>query len=324
MKRLLLILVALLLALCSCDVSMDTPNNDASSSTSTPSSTNGTDHSHVFTDEVVAPLCVNKGYTLHKCACGYEYADDFTNPIGSHTFERGICTACEELDYAQIVNIVSTESIKANVSVTAVYQNKYYNIYTDVGMSNGSGVIFKYSNNEYYLLTNNHVVYNKELSAKSNTTRFYVTDYLGTQIQATLVENSALAEYDLAILKFSSTESYTILQLGNENPELGELVIALGQPEGQSNTITLGRVKDYGRVTITDADTTECNVSFDSLKHDAYINNGSSGGALLDASFRIIGVNFAGATDQDGKSLGSFAIPVEKIYEYFDKIGFQY
>ena len=43
-------------------------------------------HTHVFTDTVVPPTCTEKGYTIHKCDCGYEYKDNFVAE-GAHQFE---------------------------------------------------------------------------------------------------------------------------------------------------------------------------------------------------------------------------------------------
>lgn len=280
-------------------------------------------HTHSFTDTIVAPACIEKGYTKHACACGYYYLDTFTSAVGSHTFESGVCTACQEIDYAELINIISTQTIKANVTVQAKYSNRaFMGVESIVGISNGSGVIIKHTDGEYYVLTNNHVVYSESLEESTSYTNYYVVDYIGTEYQATLV--ARLSAYDLAIVKFSSEESYTVLSPEQGNSEQGDLVISLGQPEGQSNTITLGNTVGYTRVTLRDTKTSESNVQFSVLEHDAYINSGSSGGALLDANLNIIGINYAGALDDDGNSVASYAIPVEKIYEFFDKVGFAY
>ena len=326
-KRILLVVLAfLMLVMSSCTLFDGLTDEESSSSSRTQSASTSGDikHEHSFTKTVVPTVCNQKGYTRNICACGYEYIDDFINPTSDHTFERGICFTCGEISFADILNLVSTEAMKANVAVEAVYSNKAYAFSVEVGKSNGSGVIIDYSNGEYYFLTNNHVVYHKEFAEKSNQTKYYVTDYSGKQYQATLVLESARADYDLALLKFSSEEKYTVLDLEEGNREIGDMVVSLGQPQGQPNTITVGKITNYGRVTITGSDVTECNVSFDTLHHNAYINNGSSGGALLDKELNVIAVNYAGAIKDDGTSEGSYAIPVEKIYEYFELIGFEY
>jgi S1-C subfamily serine protease len=314
MKKILAIVLALCtLALSSCTLFEKTEKGGSSTvSSSTQSSTEGTGHQHEFTEEIVPPVCENRGYTRHTCLCGYEFIDNFINEEGTHTFERGICTVCGEFDYAEIVNLVSTEAMKANVSVTTKYINKGFGFEVTVGLSHGSGVIIDYKNGEYYFLTNNHVVFSKEMSAESEGRRFFVTDYSGNEFQATLIENSALPEYDLALLKFSSDKQYTVLDVAEKDAERGEVAVSLGQPQGQPNTVTMGEVINYGRVTITDSDVTECNVSFDTLHHDAYINNGSSGGPLLNTDLNVIGVNYAVSKSTEFAA----AIPAEKVIEF--------
>lgn len=280
-------------------------------------------HTHDFMEITVAPGCVDEGYTKHLCECGYYFLDTFTSAVGKHTFESGVCTVCDEIDYAELINIISTNTIKANVTVQAKYSNRAFGGFESVvGISNGSGAIIKHTENEYYVLTNNHVVYSESLEESTTYTSYLVVDYIGNEYQASLV--ARLASYDLAIVKFTSQEVYTVLSLEGGNGEADDLVISLGQPEGQSNTITLGNIVGYTRVSLKDTATSESNVQFNVLHHDAYINSGSSGGALLDASLNIIGINYAGALDEDGNNVGSYAIPVEKVYEFFQKVNFVY
>lgn len=280
-------------------------------------------HEHEFVDEIVAPGCVDKGYTKHACECGYYFLDTFTAAIGEHDFESGVCNICDEIDYAELINIISTNVIKANVTVQAKYSNRAFGGFESViGVSSGSGVIIKHTANEYYVLTNNHVVYSESLEESTSYTSYLVIDYIGTEYQSTLV--ARLASYDLAIVKFSSQEAYTVLSLEAVNSEQDDLVISLGQPEGQSNTITLGNTVGYTKVSLRDTKASESNVQFNVLQHDAYINSGSSGGALLDARLNIIGINYAGALDDDGKTVASYAIPVEKVYEFFQRVNFVY
>lgn len=279
-------------------------------------------HSHTFTSVVTEPVCVSRGYTTHTCECGYYFVDTFVEGTIEHSFENGICTVCDEVDYPELINIVSTYAIKANMTVKTKYHNRSFGMQVDVGHTTGSGVIIDYVDGDYYLLTNNHVVYSKQLDDISSYSSYYVYDYLGNEYQATLV--AAKAKYDLAIVKFSSEQSYTVLPLEHVNSQKGDLVISLGQPEGQSNTITLGNVQGYGGVSLEGSHSSESNVTFEVLKHDAYINSGSSGGALLDARLNVIGINYAGALDDDGTYLASFTIPVEKVYDFFSEVGFNY
>ena len=180
-KRILLVVLAfLMLAMSSCTL-FDGLIDDESSSGSSATSSSTSDeikHEHSFTKTVVPSICDQKGYTRNICACGYEYIDDFINPTAAHTFVRGICSTCGEISFADILNLVSTEAMKANVAVEAVYSNKGYAFSVEMGKSNGSGVIIDYSNGEYYFLTNNHVVYHKELADKSNQIKVSTAEHL--------------------------------------------------------------------------------------------------------------------------------------------------
>lgn len=299
------------------------PDSESDTSDESEAQTEEITHTHIFTSEITPPACVDRGYTTHTCDCGYSYIDTFVDSVGEHTFEQGICTRCEEIDYPDLINIISTQTIKANVTVRAEYSNKSFGSLAQVvGIMNGSGAIIKKSATSYYVITNNHVVYNADLEPRTQYTNFYVIDYLGNEYRADCVAN--MAEYDLAIVKFTSVEQYTILSLEAGNSVEGDFVVSLGQPEGQSNTITLGNVVDYCKITLKDTDPTESDVTFDVLSHDAYINSGSSGGALLDSHLNIIGINYAGTIDQQGNNLASYAIPVEKVYEFFELVGFEY
>ncbi len=340
MKKLCILILCIVLAmsLSSCKLPFGT-SSETQSHSSTPEYSSSSQsqesesqesesvHVHEFESQRVFPICTTDGYTRHTCECGYEYIDSFVPSTASHEFVRGVCVNCDEIDYPDLINIISTETIKANVTVRTEYVNKGFGFASQVvGVSRGSGVIIKsvetQTGIEYYVVSNNHVVYNEEMEKKTSYTNFYIVDYQGVEYTAECIAN--LSEYDLSIIKFKSQESYTVLELEAVNSEKGDLVVSLGQPEGQSNTITLGNVVAYGRVTLSDTKASESNVKFEVLNHDAYINNGSSGGALLDAKLRVIGINYAGAISDTGENLASYAIPVERVYEFFEKVGFDY
>ena len=92
-------------------------------------------------------------------------------------------------------------------------------------------------------------------------------------------------------------------------------VISLGAPKSQSNSITYGKILNYRKISLKDTPASRSNVTFDVIHHDAMINNGSSGGPLLNADLEVVGVNYAGASStKDG-----YAIPVDKVREFLRK-----
>ena len=92
-------------------------------------------------------------------------------------------------------------------------------------------------------------------------------------------------------------------------------MVALGTPKGQKNSIAFGEIKGKANITLSDTDKKLSNVTFDVLKHSAFIDNGSSGGALLNASCRLVGVNYASSND----GTAHYSIPIEKVREFLDK-----
>jgi S1-C subfamily serine protease len=128
--------------------------------------------------------------------------------------------------------------------------------------------------------------------------------------------------YDLAVLKFTieqteTSKSYIPLALATSNLSINDKVIALGQPKGQKNTITLGNINGFANPTITvDPNVAMSNVEFSVYRHNAPIAGGSSGGALIDYNYKIVGINYASSADSSGNYLYTFAIPIEKVKEF--------
>lgn len=222
-------------------------------------------------------------------------------------------------EYIELINEVSLETIKANVMIYTTCYNKtpIFGIPTEQATGQGSGVIFQETATEYYVLTNNHVVY---LHDGYTLRRFQVIDYLGNEYVGTLIY--ADPDYDLGVIRFSKKATVLkALEFSNENPKEQDVVISLGQPHGQSNTITLGNVLQYTKVNLQNSTPESSNVTFSVIHHNAPINSGSSGGVLLNKELKIVGINYAGSENEDGTvANNSFAIPLEKIQEFLTNI----
>lgn len=210
-----------------------------------------------------------------------------------------------QLELINLVNDISIYAIQANVEINVTVESGFFS--NDLSVSQGSGVIFHEEDNYYFVLTNEHVV-NPDESGKI---KYYVYDYLGYEYTAYLLDGSVAEEYDLAILVFEKTYELVVLSMTKHNPSINELVFSLGQPHGQPNTITAGKVLKYEQATLDD----KFFYDFQAVKHSGPIDNGSSGGALINSSMQIVGINFAGADDQSY----SLAVPVFAIFEYLDK-----
>src|SRR6476659_1530006 len=156
----------------------------------------------------------------------------------------------------------------------------------------GSAVLFADGG---YLLTNAHVV----ADAVSGTAEF--AD--GTQTSIDIVGSDPLS--DLAVVRATDGVPKGFVELGNaDDLRVGQLVVAIGNPLGLAGSVTAGVVSGLGRSLPTRAGRAG-RVIEDVIQTDAALNPGNSGGALADASGRVVGINTAVA----GVGLG-LAVPI--------------
>ncbi|MGW2833064.1 trypsin-like peptidase domain-containing protein [Streptomyces sp. NPDC001286] len=168
-----------------------------------------------------------------------------------------------------------------------------------------------------HILTNNHVVE----PAKSGG-RITVTFNSGDTAKATVVGRDS--GYDLAVVKVSGVSGLKPMPLGNsDNVQVGDPVVAIGAPFDLAGTVTSGIISAKERPITAGGDSADgTDVSYvDALQTDAPINPGNSGGPLLDSRARVIGINSAIRSADDGSDSGSgqagsiglgFAIPVNQ------------
>lgn len=166
----------------------------------------------------------------------------------------------------------------------------------------GSGVIIS---KDGYVVTNNHVV------AGARNVQIHLNN--GTALAATIVGTDPRS--DLAVLKVQATDLVPI-QIGKSTElEIGEWVIAVGNPLGFSQTLSVGVVSSLGRSLPTEgADLVGA------IQTDAAINPGNSGGALCNAGGYLVGINTAIATPSRGSVGIGFAIPVDRVRRVVDDI----
>ena len=166
----------------------------------------------------------------------------------------------------------------------------------------GSGVIVS-AGGQGYVLTNNHVI--------ANAADIQVLLYDGRIAKATLV--GADEETDLAVLKIDASNLPVIHMADRQPLRAGDVVLAIGNPLGLNQTVTMGIVSAVGRQLNSAS-------AEDFIQTDAAINLGNSGGALIDAEGNLVGIN----TLLIGKAAGAegigFAIPVATAKKVLDQI----
>lgn len=163
----------------------------------------------------------------------------------------------------------------------------------------GSGVIFTHDG---YVLTNNHVI------AGADDIRVMLYD--GRVAHARVIGTDP--DTDLAVLKIDAGNLPTI-QVDPSPPRVGDVVLAIGNPFGIGQTVTMGIVSALQRqLSLSPYE--------DFIQTDAAINSGNSGGALVNASGQLVGINTAMLNRDVGAQGIGFAIPVRTAKRVLDQI----
>ena len=223
-----------------------------------------------------------------------------------------------------VVNAVDF-TVPAEMSVNAVVhiktkstvnQNAYHDPFLDfffgspnmgrpqVQIGTGSGVIIS---QDGYISTNNHVVAGaEEVEITLNNNKTFTAKVIGTDPST-----------DLALLKVEADEQLPYLAYGNsDDVKVGQWVLAVGNPFNLTSTVTAGIVSAKGRnINIIGGGDPNKNVfpieSF--IQTDAAVNPGNSGGALVNSSGELIGINTAIASNTGSYAGYSFAVPVNIV-----------
>lgn len=207
---------------------------------------------------------------------------------------------------AHSVGIAQTEDEKNNISVyrrlgpgvvniTSVVIERDFFLHPIPREGTGSGSIIDTNG---HILTNHHVI--------RDSTKLEVTLSDGSKWPARFV--GADPDNDLAVIKIDAPkEKLTVISMGDSSKlQVGQKVLAIGNPFGLRQTLTTGIISSLGRSIRSEAGV----LIDDVIQTDAAINPGNSGGPLLDSTGKIIGINSA-IISPTGASVGiGFAIPV--------------
>ena len=233
-----------------------------------------------------------------------DYSKSLLNTSGINNIQYSSNIGSQDLTYAAkksinaVVHVKNTSIIKENDSWALQF---FYGDDSRKRVGTGSGVIIS---PDGYIITNHHVIENSsEVIITTNDNREYKAEIIGSD-EVT----------DVAVLKINSNEKFEYILFGDsENSEIGQWVLAVGNPYNLNSTVTAGIISSKSR-DLNEYD--QVNQSF--IQTDAAVNVGNSGGALVNINGELIGINTAIQSMTGGFVGYSFAIPsniVRKIFE---------
>ena len=200
-----------------------------------------------------------------------------------------------------VVHVKNTSVISDDFSYLDYFYGRNRSPQNRIGT--GSGVIVS---PDGFIITNNHVI--------EDATKIEVTTNDNIRYEAKLVGTDPYT--DIAVLKIQTKKSLPYLYFGNsDNTKIGEWVLAIGNPFNLNSTVTAGIISAKSR-DLNKLD--RRNQSF--IQTDAAVNQGNSGGALVNLNGELIGINTAITTISGGFEGYSFAVPSNIARKVFEDI----
>ncbi|AWB46679.1 serine protease [Paenibacillus sp. CAA11] len=175
----------------------------------------------------------------------------------------------------------------------------------------GSGVVIKKEKGKAYVVTNNHVI--------ADADNLEVVTVSGSSIKAKVVGKDPVS--DIALLEIEDKGIDTVAEIGDSKKlRWGETVIAVGNPLGLSDTLTSGIISYTNRIIPVSINQDGVyDWEQEVIQTDAAINEGNSGGALVDLDGQVIGINTMKISDMGVEGIG-FAIPVNEVMKTVDDL----
>ena len=221
---------------------------------------------------------------------------DYVNIENNSSLETSYNYAVKKASPA-VVNIYSEQIVKTDSKKNRRRLDSLFNRSGQIKTSLGSGVILS---SDGYILTNQHVV-------GDNTLRVTTELYDGRKFNAQLIGIDKGT--DLAVLKIQdASNSFPSIEIeDSDKVRIGDIVLAIGNPYGLGQSVSMGIVSATGR----EFDNPYSNY----IQTDASINRGNSGGALIDIKGRLIGINTLIRSSSGGSEGIGLAIPSTNALE---------
>jgi len=219
----------------------------------------------------------------------------------------GVASMLQQVTPA-VVNIAVTghQAVQQNPLLNDPAFRRYFNVPEQPGtvptQSAGSGVIIDAAKG--YILTNHHVI------ADADQIEVTLTDK--RRLMATLIGSDPGT--DIALLQVDGANLQSVPMSDSDTLQVGDFVLAIGNPFGLGQTVTTGIVSALDRAGINEEGFE------DFIQTDASINPGNSGGALVDYNGNLVGINSAIIAPSGGNVGIGFAVPINKARSVVDQL----
>lgn len=229
------------------------------------------------------------------------------NGSNSSSAAKQLVTNQGTLDRPNSFAEAADRAMPAVVNITAITEHRarnkreerYYQFFGSPGpsKSTGSGVIIS---NKGYIVTNNHVIKDAtKVDITLSDNRKFEAEVMGTDPST-----------DLAVLKITGKNLPVVDLANSDEAKVGEWVLAIGNPFELTSTVTAGIISAKGR----DISILNGQYSIESfIQTDAAVNPGNSGGALVNADGKLIGINTAIYAPSGTYAGYSFAVPINLV-----------
>jgi serine protease Do len=235
----------------------------------------------------------------------------YTTSTSAQTGTDSTTNIIDLAQYSDTSVAVAAKVLPSVVGITVTYQvNSFFG--SGSTQATGSGIIIT---EDGYIVTNNHVISSESSSSYyqlSEATSIKINLYNDSETyDATVIGTDSYT--DLAVLKIEKT-GLTPATLGNsDNLQVGEFVMAIGNPLGMDYSVTSGIVSAVNREVVSDGTT------YNAIQTDAAINSGNSGGALVNSNGEVIGINTLKLSGTGIEGIG-FAIPISSTTSIIDQL----
>lgn len=258
---------------------------------------------------LVIGVCFGMPNVRNKILNGNTYTNN-----GLTITEGAVTNTVSNTDYSNTSIAVANKVLPSIVGITVEYKVNSMFGGNSTANASGSGIIVS---SDGYILTNNHVV-----NSSSSSSYYQITEATGVKVKlyndeteytATVVGSDS--QTDLAVIKIDKT-GLTAAELGDSDEvQVGEFAMAIGNPLGLQSSISCGIISAKNR----EVQDSETKITYNLIQTDAAINSGNSGGALVNADGKVIGINTLKLSGTGVEGIG-FAIPINSTISVYEEL----